>query len=75
MGEAWGLSHANNVLQSATAKGEWICWKPRFDGVEYVGEECHLANGHASEFVGMLGDGLDALLAALPDAERRLRAR
>ena len=75
MGEAWALSHANNVLQSATARGEWIFWRPRFDGVEYVGEECHLANSRSSEFVGMLADGLPALLDALPDAERRLRAR
>ena len=56
----------NDALQRATAEGEWVYWG--------MGDSAFLANSHAHVELGRLPEGLDALMAKLPEAEARLRA-
>lgn len=64
----------NDALQRATAKGEWIQWHSVFDGCRHVDEKAMLANCRAHVELGLLSEGLDVLMAKLPEAEARLRA-
>ena len=57
---------ANDALQLATAEGEWVYWG--------MGDSVFLANSRAHVELGRLSEGLDALIAKLPEAEARLRA-
>lgn len=68
------IFEANDALQRATANGEWIQWHSVFDGCRHVDEKAMLANCGAHVELGLLSEGLDALMAKLPDAEARLRA-
>lgn len=56
----------NDALQRATSEGEWVYWG--------MGDSAFLANSRAHVELGRLSEGLDALMAKLPEAERRLRA-
>ena len=69
-----GISQINDALQRATAEGEWIHWKSDYseDGRPFY-DVAYLGNSHASVRVGKLTEGLDTLLAKLPEAEKKLR--
>lgn len=53
----------NDVLQRATSDGTWIFWR----------DDCaYLANSSSHVLLGGADEGIDALIARIPDAERRL---
>lgn len=64
----------NDALQRATRKGNWIYWRGAYSLGEFVTDDCYLDDGHASVRLGSADDGLEALLARIPDAEDYLRA-
>ena len=64
----------NDALQRATRDGNWVYWHPRFDGSNRTADDVYLADAHASVRLGSADDGLDALLARIPDAETALDA-
>jgi len=70
---AVSIVEVNDALQQATAKGEWIQWCSVFDDCERIDGKAMLANSHAHVDLGLLSEGLDALMAKLPEAEARLR--
>lgn len=65
----------NDALQRATSKGQWIYWRGVYSLGEFVTDDCYLSDGHASVRLGSADDGLEVLLARIPDAEAELRAR
>lgn len=57
------LSDANEALQRATRKGNWIYWR---------GDGAWLANSRGSVLIGGLSEGLDSLMARMPECEGKL---
>lgn len=64
----------NDPLQRATREGEWIYWRGVYSLGEFVTDDCYLDNGRASVRLGSADEGLDALLARMPEAEAELDA-
>lgn len=66
------LSDANEVLQRATREGNWIQWRCAFEDGKPVNDIAKLANSRGHVLVGALGEGVEALLARLPECEGKL---
>lgn len=64
----------NDALQRATREGNWIFWRGVYSLGEFVTDDCYLADGYASVRLGSADDGLEALLARMPEAEAALDA-
>ncbi len=64
----------NDALQRATREGNWIYWQGVYSFGEFVTDDCYLADAHASVRLGSADEGLEELLARMPDAEAALDA-
>lgn len=63
----------NDALQRATAPHTWVYWRPVFDAQgEFVCDQAWLANSRGSVLLGADWEGLDALLARMPEAASEL---
>lgn len=64
----------NDPLQRATREGNWIYWRGVYSLSGFVSDDAYLANCRASVRLGSADEGLDALLARMPEAEAALNA-
>ncbi len=64
----------NDPLQRATRDGNWIYWKGVYSLGEFVTDDCYLDDGRNSVRLGSADEGLEALLARMPEAEAALDA-
>jgi len=62
----------NDALQRATREGNWIYWRGVYSLGEFVTDDCYLDDGRNSVRLGCADDGLEALLARMPEAEAAL---
>ena len=66
------LSDANEALQRATRKGNWIQWACKFEDCKIVDDIAQLANSRGHVELGLLSEGLDVLMARMPECEGKL---
>ena len=62
----------NDALQRATGPRTWICWRGVYGEGDFVDDEAMLCNSKGHVVLGRASDGLDALLARMPEAASEL---